>query len=242
MYAVGVANSERIAELRRRVEADPASRVFGQLAEEYRRVGDYDKAIACCRAGLGHHPDDLDARVTLGRSLLELGQLDQAAEELGSVLQSAPDNVPALRAMSEIHQRRGALDSALEHCRRALALARFDADIPEHATIAPGHEQARASRPPMVDFDSLLASMGMPDAPPPPSIERLVSGGDVPAVILPDAPVEPAADDPFGWVERELRTFDQRRDVRRDDAVLAELETWLAALQATRRRAQPRRR
>jgi tetratricopeptide (TPR) repeat protein len=229
-----VAESERIAELRRRVEADPASRVFGQLAEEYRRVGDYHQAIACCRAGLARHPDHLDARVTLGRSLLELGQLDEAAQELGSVLRAAPDNVSALRAMSEIHQRRGALDSALEHCRRALALARFDADLPKPTVAVPADDPARVGRPAMVDFDSLLASMGMPDAPPPASIERLMSGGHLPSLRLPETPVDGASDDPFGWVERELRAFDQTRSVRREDAVLAALEAWLGALQTMR--------
>ena len=46
-----VADNPRIEELRRRVQKDPASIAFAQLAEEYRRAGSYEDAIAACRAG-----------------------------------------------------------------------------------------------------------------------------------------------------------------------------------------------
>ena len=69
----------RIDELRRRVQSDPASIAFAQLAEEYRRAGQFDEAVAVCRTGLARHPGYLSARVTLGRALLELGELGDAA-------------------------------------------------------------------------------------------------------------------------------------------------------------------
>ena len=229
-----MAESPRIAELRRRVEADPASSAFGPLAEEYRRAGQYYDAVTCCRAGLARHPGYLAARVTLGRSLFELGELDEAARELEAVLRVAPDTLPALRAMAEIHQRRGALQVALEYYKRALALARFDPDLEE--TVTKIDEQLVASKQStMLDFDRLLASMGAPDATPPASIERLVSAEEVPAVALPEAPVDPTDDDPFGWLEHELRALDDPTQVGRDDRVLEELEAWLRALDAGRR-------
>ncbi|HYB95070.1 MAG TPA: tetratricopeptide repeat protein, partial [Vicinamibacterales bacterium] len=86
-------DDSRLIELRRRVQADPASTAFAQLAEEYRRAGDNEEAVRVCRAGLHHHPNYLSARVTLGRALLELGQLDDAQRELDAVLTSAPDNL-----------------------------------------------------------------------------------------------------------------------------------------------------
>lgn len=124
-------DSPRIAELRRRVQADPASIAFGQLAEEYRRAGQYEEAVQCCRSGLEWHPGYLSARVTLGRALMELGSLDEAAREFDIVLQSAPDNLAAIRGLAEIHHRRGAMADALEYYRRALDLARFDPDLRE---------------------------------------------------------------------------------------------------------------
>ena len=124
-------DSPRIAELRRRVHADPASIAFAQLAEEYRRAGQYDEAVKYCRAGLARHPGYLSARVTLGRTLMELGELDDAAGEFDLVLRSAPDNLVAIRSIAEIHQRRGSMEAALDYYTRALALARFDPELEE---------------------------------------------------------------------------------------------------------------
>lgn len=99
-------DNARIEELRRRVEKDPASIAFAQLAEEYRRAGDHQEAVRVCRAGLEQHPAYLSARVTLGRALTELGQLDEAQAAFEHVLFSAPDNLVALRSLAELHQRR----------------------------------------------------------------------------------------------------------------------------------------
>ena len=57
---------------------DPASIVFAALAEEYRRAERFEEAIATCRAGLEHHPAFLSARVTLGRALIEVGELEES--------------------------------------------------------------------------------------------------------------------------------------------------------------------
>ena len=94
-----MADTARIEELRRRVQMDPASIAFAALAEEYRRSRQFDEAIAMCRTGLQRHPAYLSARVTLGRSLLEIGRLDEAREELEHVLRVAPENLAAIRAL-----------------------------------------------------------------------------------------------------------------------------------------------
>jgi tetratricopeptide (TPR) repeat protein len=100
-------DSPRLDELKRRVQRDPASISFAALAEEYRRLGRFDEAIATCRAGLQRHPAYVSARVTLGRALLEMGDYDSAAVELEQVLHVAPENLAAIRALAEIHRRRG---------------------------------------------------------------------------------------------------------------------------------------
>ena len=100
----------RIEALRRRVEKAPASIAFAQLAEEYRRGGDYQQAITICREGLARHPGYLSAQVTLGRALIELGQLDEARKELEAVLRVAPDNLAAIRALAGIHEQLGDAD------------------------------------------------------------------------------------------------------------------------------------
>ena len=282
--------SPRIAELRRRVHADPASIAFAQLAEEYRRAGQYDEAVTYCRAGLARHPGYLSARVTLGRSLMELGELDAAAREFELVLKSAPDNLAAIRGMAEFHQRRGSMEAAFEYYTRALALARFDPELEESVNRLAGEmglagsaapeglsfeeassellsaasrmseegkpsDSPTAERPgaaaaasePLIDFDALLASLGVPDASPPPLTERLISqhaGAPAPADPVSLEPrLQTAGDDPFAVLEQELRSFDQlpmagspgvekraAPNDRADDRVVAELEAWLRVL------------
>jgi hypothetical protein len=121
----------RIDELRRRVQNDPASIAFAQLAEEYRRSGQTDEAVRICRDGLVRHPGYLSARVTLGRALLDLGQLSEARGEFEFVVAEAPENLAAVRGLAEIFHRDGQTVEALSYYQRALALARHDPEIEE---------------------------------------------------------------------------------------------------------------
>ena len=126
-----MAESPRIEELKRRVQVDPASIAFAALAEEYRRAGRFEEAIATCQSGLQRHPAYLSARVTLGRALLELHRFDEARQELEHVLRAAPENLAAIRGLAEIHHRRGELPEALEQYRSALQVAKHDTEIEE---------------------------------------------------------------------------------------------------------------
>lgn len=130
-----MADTARIEELRRRVQTDPASIAFAALAEEYRRSGHFDDAIATCRTGLQRHPAYLSARVTLGRSLLEIGRYDEARQELEQVLRSAPENLAAIRALAEIHHRAGELPESEHHFQETEAPPA--ADAPAAAPQAP---------------------------------------------------------------------------------------------------------
>ena len=121
----------RIDELRRRVQNDPASIAFAQLAEEYRRAGMTDDAVRICREGLTRHPGYLSARVTLGRALLDLGEQAEARGEFEFVVAEAPENLAAVRGLAEICHREGQLSEALSYYERALALSRHDPEIEE---------------------------------------------------------------------------------------------------------------
>jgi tetratricopeptide (TPR) repeat protein len=134
-----VAEHPRIEELRRRVQKDRASIAFAQLAEEYRRAGRFEEAIETCRTGLSHHPGYLSAHVTLGRSLIEVGELQPAQDELKRVLAAAPENLAALKGLADIHHRRGEQREALGHYRRALELAPHDPDL-EHLVAQLSHD------------------------------------------------------------------------------------------------------
>jgi tetratricopeptide (TPR) repeat protein len=139
----------RLDDLRRRVQQDPSSIAFAQLAEEYRRAGQLEDAVEVCRVGLAIHPSYVSARVTLGRALLDLEKLDDARQELERVLASAPENLAAIRGLAEIHHRRGSLAEALAHYRAALALARHDPDL--ELTVADLAARLEPVEPPAED-------------------------------------------------------------------------------------------
>jgi len=242
----------RIDDLRRRVEADPASIAFAQLAEEYRRAGQTEEAVRVSREGLTRHPGYLSARVTLGRALLDLGQLNDARTELQFVATEAPENLAAVRGLAEIFHREGDAASALEYFQRALSLARHDPELEEivqqlsrqvgaeagpsnglsfeeahqellsaadrvplaPAAATPDAAHAAAADPQGTtapfDFDTLVAALGTPAAPP---LVEAVVRGETPEVFelpeLPDAPGLPVltdAVDPFAVLEAELRS------------------------------------
>ena len=221
---------------------DPASIAFAQLAEECRRAGANEEAVAICLAGLAFHPQYLSARVTLGRALNELGRLDEARGELAVVLAAAPDNLAANRAMPE----------ALHFYKRALELAHHDPDL-EHAVETIQHavsppapaktETAPISIEELFDFDTLLEQLGgRTESKPktPTAIERIS-----PAPSALDQVELPANDaDPFVLLERQLRESDEQRAAeaptafaarQREERVIAELENWLAAILTDRK-------
>ena len=158
-----MSQNPRIEELRRRVQADPASIAFAALAEEYRREGNFTDAIDTCVAGLKRHPSYLSAHVTLGRSLIEVGRFEEAEQELQLVLRAAPENLAAIRGMAEIHHRRRDLGSdeasalsALQHHEQEEAshVAAAAAAAAEHTIELPSEPppfQAPAFEPPVLD-------------------------------------------------------------------------------------------
>lgn len=122
-------------ELRRRLRKDPASIVFAHLAEELRRAGRCREAVHVCRTGLEIHPEYVSARVTLGRALAALGQLDEAALELGMVRSVAPENLAAARALEEVEARRTGNESNA---------------APDPGPVAPVYSEAPAARESMI--------------------------------------------------------------------------------------------
>jgi tetratricopeptide (TPR) repeat protein len=128
-YDGRMADDARIEALRKRLLKDPGSIAFAQLAEEYRRAGRFHESIEVCRAGLARHPGYLSARVTLGRALLEIGDIDSAQRELNDVLQVAPDNLSAIRGIAEVHRKKGEIPEALEQFRSAFEMASPDPSI-----------------------------------------------------------------------------------------------------------------
>jgi tetratricopeptide (TPR) repeat protein len=222
-----MADNQRIEDLRRRVQKDPASIAFAQLAEELRRAHQLPAAVEVCRAGLALHPSYLSARVTLGRTLVELNELEHAEEELNIVLRSAPENLAAMRGLGEIYLRRGQEVQALAQFRTALAIARNDPDLAE--TVA---DLARKLEPrkPSASSEGLTQSEFLQHLPAAPVVPLRPAPIPIPAPLEPESPtavmpVPPAPDD------------DPARE--RAERTVAALEGWLDAIHVTRSDRRP---
>ncbi len=184
-----MADSSRIEDLRRRVQKDPASIAFAQLAEELRRAAQFEESIETCRAGLAIHPGYLSARVTLGRALVELNLLDDAQAELEHVLASAPENLAAIRGLAEISHRKGNLPAALSHYRSALTLAKNDPDLQE--TVKDLSKKVEPPKPPAsadgLTFEQVARELSLHRPPPATVVAPASDFFATPA--LPDIPV-----------------------------------------------------
>jgi len=165
----------RIEELRKRLEKEPGSRIFAQLAEELRKEGEFAEAISVAREGLVKHPAYHSARMTLARALLDTGDLARSRPEFEAVLKAAPDNILASRLLGDCLEGLGDLAGARARFKTTLALA-------------PGDKQVQAS---LEGVETKLAGPAAPQV------------AAAPASGAPGAESEPApiplvaADEPF---------------------------------------------
>jgi len=127
-----LASNPRIEDLRRRLDREPGSRLFAQLAEELRKDGDLEEAIRVSREGLQKHPAYPSARMTLGRALLDTGDIAAARTEFEIVLKGAPDNILASRFLGECLEGVGDLAGARDRFKATLALAPGDKVVTAH--------------------------------------------------------------------------------------------------------------
>jgi len=105
---------DRLTQLRSRWEADPASRIFLQLAEEYRHLGRLHEALAVLEAGLKEHPGYLSALVAKGRCLLELGSAEPAREVLERVVRQDATQAVANKLLVRAYLETGQAERARE--------------------------------------------------------------------------------------------------------------------------------
>jgi tetratricopeptide (TPR) repeat protein len=200
-----VVDPSRIDELRRRIQKDPASIAFAQLAEEYRRAGRFADAIETCRTGLAYHPGYLSAHVTLGRALVETGDLRGATEALSRVHAAAPDNLAAIKGLADIRHRLGERQESLALYGRALALAPHDPELEQMVGIVTDELAERAPSP-----------VGQPTSPLDSAASRETAGEPVGDVASPPPEAgAPGTPEQIAALERWLDTILVDRDSRR---------------------------
>ncbi|HEX9736215.1 MAG TPA: tetratricopeptide repeat protein [Thermoanaerobaculia bacterium] len=100
-------SSSRLEDLRMRWQLDPGSRVYLQLAEEYRKLDRHPEAIEVLKRGLQQRPNDLSGQVALGRCHLEMDELEPALGLLEGVIDRDPAHMVGNKLLLEAYIRSG---------------------------------------------------------------------------------------------------------------------------------------
>ena len=188
--------------LRERWERDRSSRVFLQLAEEYRRRGLLAEALEVLQVGLSHHPGYLAAQVSLGRCWIEAGKPEAAAEVLTGVLAQDPTQAVASRLLIDVWLRLGEVDrtrAAIERCELLGVppqelqgyrdrLTALSAQQGARARVAVPHEEEVMEVADEPDGEPTGAPVPLPADEAPPADERPPA-----SALPPPPPVPPAA-------------------------------------------------
>ena len=122
-------SNPKIEELRFRIKTDPKSRLFYPLAEELRKINQWDESERVLHAGLEHHPTYLSAWVSLGRVLRDQHKDAGAIEALKKALQLDPGNVVAARLLGDSYLTIGDKVEAIKKYKLVLALMPGDQEI-----------------------------------------------------------------------------------------------------------------
>lgn len=95
--------SGRLEELKLLWETDPTAKVYLQLADEYRRLGQTAEAIQVLEKTLAQRPRDPRGRVALARCRMDLGEIGEAIRLLEEVIKLDPAHAVASKLLLECH-------------------------------------------------------------------------------------------------------------------------------------------
>jgi tetratricopeptide (TPR) repeat protein len=137
-------SSARIEELQKKFDENPR-RYFAPLANEYRKAGHVDEAIALCRAHLPQQPGHMSGHIVFGQALYEKGELDQAGDVFQTALQLDPENLIALRHLGDIARERNDIEGARAWFRRVLDADPRNEEIVAQLAALDGIESATAT-------------------------------------------------------------------------------------------------
>lgn len=148
-----------IDKLLKKLEKEPNSLIFLQLAEEYRKESYYDDALEVCSEGLRRHPNYWSARVALGRIHKEMGHSDLAREELEKVIQAVPDNLLANKLLGDIYMELEMDEDALKRYKLVQMLTPADGEVINNIQKL----ESRLSQTPSAPMPAVTAEIHLPE-------------------------------------------------------------------------------
>jgi tetratricopeptide (TPR) repeat protein len=93
------------------------------LAEAYRALGQFDRAVGCCRTALQLWRDYPEAHNNLGLALQALGKTEEAVQHFEAALALRPGDAMTHSNLGTALRTLGQADKALEHFRKAVELS-----------------------------------------------------------------------------------------------------------------------
>lgn len=161
-----------IEKLQKKLEKEPNSLIFLQLAEEFRKESEYEEALRTCKEGLRRHPNYWSARVAMGRIYLEMGDSERAREELEKVTKAVPDNLLANKLLGDIYMGSGRMADALKRYQIVQMLT------PNDQEVVANLQKIEAQ---MMKTARAETHASPPAPPPPPKVETMVEPATAPA-------------------------------------------------------------
>lgn len=151
LFASSMAGTSRIDELRKKFDENPR-RYFAPLANEYRKIGDFEQAIFICQEFLPQQPGHMSGHIVYGQALFESGRHDEARSVFETALALDPENLIALRHLGDIARAHGDAETARAWYRRVLEsdprndeiagiLTSLDSDVPQFPAAAGGERK-----------------------------------------------------------------------------------------------------
>jgi tetratricopeptide (TPR) repeat protein len=204
----------RLVELRSRWEQDRASRLFLQLAEEYRRCGMPRDALAILDEGLRHHPTSLAGQVLLGRCRLDIGEGEGAVVALEGVIRRDPTHMVAYRHLVDAYLLVRDAERARSRLDLYAQLNPQDVELPALEARVGDLERARSQQ-----TEEITALLGKPRREPAPAyVDESVDESAVSS--LPEMPPSVIAReleelDPLTWETQNLQVAQWRGSVPR---------------------------
>src|SRR5436305_3076771 len=189
---------DRLTQLKNRWEADPSSRIFLQLAEEYRHQGRVKDALAVLDRGLKEHPGYLSALVAKGRCHLELGEPEAARGVLERVVKQDATQMVANKLLVRAYLDTGEPEKARERLDLYSLLNDSDPEIEELRRRLRAMEQPPQATPTGNVFDLGFAAPAAPSRHGADDLFELDVPAPRPAAAAPvaPAPAAPAAGAP----------------------------------------------
>ena len=143
-----MADTGRLDELKRKFDENPR-RYFAPLANEYRKAGDFDRAIELCRAYLPHQPEHMSGYIVYAQALFDAHKRTEAAAIFQEALRLDPENIIALRHLGDIAREEGDRSLAMQWYGKVLELDPKNEEITGYITAlaTPGEHYGVQSEP-----------------------------------------------------------------------------------------------